>query len=160
MKSEAADLGTSVATITDTTSLDDVGFDTWLDGTPRTSHVERRKLRKTPTLRIVDAYGRETTEPAVKEESAAVQADVIVPKEEAPASTSVPVVPTPRKRKGGIRMLDAMGREIEEPEEEPSLDIGSMPRDEVLRKAQETIAHLADDLQDADRYVRNRTCTV
>ncbi|OCH90254.1 hypothetical protein OBBRIDRAFT_609900 [Obba rivulosa] len=150
-KTEAAeDLKANVTPKTDPLGPDEVGFDTRLDGTPRTSPVERRKLRKTPTLRIVDAYGRETTDPEpAAEEPAAI--DVKISKEEAPARVDISTVPTPRKRKGNIRILDAMGREIEEPEEEYSLDVGSMPRNEVLKRAQETIAHLADDLQEADR---------
>ena len=119
------------------------------------------KNAKSPTVRVLDAYGRETSTvepPTVKSEDG--KADdkksrtVKVKKEEAP---------TPRNR-SAIRIVDAMGREIQEaPQPPPKTEMLSdgmssfdeprtpLSHNEALARVRRTIAHLAEDLDEVDK---------
>ncbi|KAK7692899.1 hypothetical protein QCA50_004534 [Cerrena zonata] len=112
------------------------------------------KKSKSPTIRVLDAYGRETpnVEPPAKTEDSKTddkKSRAVVKKEEPP---------TPRNR-SAIRIVDAMGREVQEPppqtpdygssfDDEPSTPLS---HNEALARVRQTIAHLAEDLDEVDR---------
>lgn len=94
-------------------------------------------LRKSPSIRVVDAFGRERM-PSNEDNFV---------HDSAPAS---PVPNTPRN-KGVVRIVDAMGRGVEEMNTgEGDIILG---HNEALRHVRQSIADLATGLNDADRYV-------
>lgn len=129
---------------------------------PPTPPSMRDRIRqKSPSIRVLDAYGREQveTDPApIAVPEAAPRNDELptdtravahtTPRREARAGPSA----TPRNR-SAVRMVDAMGREIEEEPvvEEESFVETPLSRSEALYRMRETLASMAQDLSDADR---------
>ncbi|CAL1707874.1 unnamed protein product [Somion occarium] len=123
------------------------------------------KTSKSPTVRVLDAFGRETAvdeqqQPPKSEESMDILSEDIkrshAPKREERETMPVRQSVTPRSR-STIRIVDAMGREVQEAsvtpdtanstESEPSTPLS---HNEALARVRETIAHLAHDLDDVD----------
>ncbi|KAI0067171.1 hypothetical protein BV25DRAFT_1819465 [Artomyces pyxidatus] len=112
---------------------------------PKTpSETPRRKLRKSPSIRLVDEYGRDQDEkpvtPARKEVSMSMRM---------PGGTLV----TPRN-KSAVRMLDAMGREVEEASEqndsEDTVTQGRISRAEALARVRKAVSDLQEGLSSVD----------
>lgn len=106
--------------------------------TPRSTPPS--SLRRSPVVRVVDAFGREQKVGSDKN-----------------AANTLLAPPTPRSR-SSVRIMDAMGREVEEKvEEEPSMDITSeeelLSHNEALRRVRQSIADLASGLSDVERCV-------
>ncbi|KAI0743381.1 hypothetical protein C8Q80DRAFT_1107240 [Daedaleopsis nitida] len=134
-------------------------------GMPPTPPSLRERIRKkSPGIRVLDAYGREQAEPE------AVSAPVETPSKHvvsapldgrAAPSTSTPrqdtrppSTTTPRSR-SAVRMVDAMGREIEEEsvvEEASSINLGPLSHSEAVSRIRSQVTSMRDELSDADRY--------
>ncbi|KAI0790671.1 hypothetical protein C8Q75DRAFT_760087 [Abortiporus biennis] len=123
---------------------------------PSTPPSKPLRTPKSPSVRILDAFGRETVEPEPQPE--------ISPKIEE-GSFQIPQIretSTP-KNKSAIRIVDAMGREVNEEKDHPvkieALIKAEMTDDfeaplshnEALARVKETIAHLAEDLDEVDK---------
>ncbi|KAI0071720.1 hypothetical protein K474DRAFT_1668701 [Panus rudis PR-1116 ss-1] len=139
---------------------------------------------KSPSIRVLDAFGNETKdepipspEPEWKKEEA--NDGFLPPMEETKKPTKVKQQKDSHKDKKSssrntskIRIVDAMGREIEDPElqempeipmvsPEPHFDLSNITEDDIpstplthneaLARVRQTIAHLADDLNEVDR---------
>ncbi|KAI0371110.1 hypothetical protein BV20DRAFT_942613 [Pilatotrama ljubarskyi] len=132
---------------------------------PTPPSLRERIRQKSPSIRVLDAYGREQPEtppaPGPVQETAADDVDLpqdshavnpATPRREArSASTS-----TPRNR-SAIRLVDAMGREIEE---QPALEDSSsasppLSRAEALSRMRETLSSMAQEMSDVDRSSDN-----
>ncbi|KAI0674762.1 hypothetical protein C8Q78DRAFT_499145 [Trametes maxima] len=127
---------------------------------PAPSPLRDRIRQRSPSIRVLDAYGREQVEtesapPAVHE--AAPQG--VDPPTDGRAVTPptphrearVATVATPRSQ-SVVRMVDAMGREIEEPvPEEDSFANPPLSRSEALYRMRETLSSMAQEMSDADR---------
>lgn len=103
-------------------------------------------LRRSPVVRVVDAFGREQKVESDKN-----------------AASTLLAPPTPRSR-SSVRIMDAMGREVEEKvEEELTMDITSdeelLSHNEALRRVRQSIADLASGLSDVERFVFTRIST-
>ena len=93
--------------------------------TPRSTPPS--SLRKSPGIRVLDAFGRETIEPMELE----------------PATPGIP------RSKNTIRVVDAMGREVEEAVENiPEANIEEIPvsHNEALRRVKRSISELANEV--------------
>ncbi|KAA1475142.1 hypothetical protein DENSPDRAFT_883330 [Dentipellis sp. KUC8613] len=109
------------------------------------SPSSRRKLRKSPSVRLVDEYGREQSEASVN-------------KKDVSASMRMPgggPLATPRN-KSAVRMLDAMGREVDEPaeandSEDTVTERTPLPRREALARVKRAVAELQEGLSEVDR---------
>ncbi|OJA17474.1 hypothetical protein AZE42_03914 [Rhizopogon vesiculosus] len=123
-----------------------------------------RSLRKSPSLKVVDAFGRERTDKPPVHDAAQDTANRRADAEDAiHPSSSVETPHTPRlSNTSNIRIVDAMGREIEEEASlvtEPSVDEGSsvlhndvpIGRTETLSQMRQTLREWADGLSDGDR---------
>ncbi|KAI0044998.1 hypothetical protein FA95DRAFT_1561637 [Auriscalpium vulgare] len=119
---------------------------------PRTpSHSPRHKLRKSPSIRMVDEYGRDEAEQAA---IAARKAEKIKDKS---MSMRMPggSLSTPRN-KSVIRMLDAMGREVEEPaasdngDSEDTVTQVKISRPEAVARMKQTAAELHESMKKAN----------
>ncbi|KAG2074539.1 hypothetical protein BDR04DRAFT_1092688 [Suillus decipiens] len=118
-----------------------------------------RSLRKSPTVRVVDAFGRERTDdfPTLADAQDIADGRAKDPKHSFETSH------TPRaQHKSNIRIVDAMGREIEEevvPVIEPLFeeellvlhDDSPVGRTETLARMRQTLREWADGLSDGDR---------
>ncbi|KAI0644576.1 hypothetical protein C8Q79DRAFT_912828 [Trametes meyenii] len=128
---------------------------------PVPSPLRERIRQRSPSIRVLDAYGREQVEtesappPAVHEtapQGVDLPADsyAVVPStphREARTAT----VATPRSQ-SVVRMVDAMGREIEEPApEEDSFTSVPLSRSEALYRMRETLSSMAQEMGEADR---------
>jgi hypothetical protein len=123
-----------------------------------------RSLRKSPTVKVVDAFGRERIDdlptPADTEDIADGRADA---NDAIHSLLSPEPTHTPRaQHKSNIRIVDAMGREIEEkvvPVIEPLFeeeilvlhDESPVGRTETLAQMRQTLREWADGLSDGDR---------
>lgn len=134
-------------------------------GPPPTPPSLRNRIRKkSPGIRVLDAYGREQVE------TEAVPEPPVEPpleRKEAPVSdhrATVPSTPrndarpassaTPRSR-SVVRVVDAMGREIEEPaveEEDSIVSRTPLTHNEAVMRLREQVSSMAHELSDADRY--------
>ncbi|KAG1751617.1 uncharacterized protein EDB91DRAFT_1106339 [Suillus paluster] len=123
-----------------------------------------RSLRKSPSVKVVDAFGRERIDDLPTPDNAQDMADGRADAEDAVRpSSSVETPRTPRTpNKSNIRIVDAMGREIEEEAvrvieplfEEESLvlhDDSPIGRTETLAQMRQTLREWADGLSDGDR---------
>jgi serine/arginine repetitive matrix protein 2 len=123
-----------------------------------------RSLRKSPSLKVVDAFGREhIDEPPVRDAARDIADKRAEAKDATHPSSSAETPHTPRSpNKSNIRIVDAMGREIEEETAsvtEPSLDESSsvlhddppIGRTETLSQMRQTLREWADELSDGDR---------
>lgn len=103
-----------------------------------------RTIRKSPSIRVVDAFGRER----------ASNVDDVGAKQE--KQEAVPNISTPRS-KSAVRIVDAMGREVDEViepgSESRSEEDKPVKRDEALARVREGLVDLADGLSEADRYI-------
>lgn len=98
-------------------------------------------LRKSPSIRVVDAFGREQVSNDVALDSAAASS----------------MSNTPRS-KSSVRIVDAMGREVEEVLETTGSEGKSegdiiLGHNEALRRVRKSIADLASGLSEVDRFV-------
>jgi serine/arginine repetitive matrix protein 2 len=96
-------------------------------------------LRKSPSIRVVDAFGREQMPDHVVQDPA------------------LPVSSTPRN-KSSVRIVDAMGREVEEVVETTTSQGKSngdiiLDHNEALRRVRQSISDLASGLGEVDRFV-------
>ncbi|KAG2150417.1 hypothetical protein DEU56DRAFT_779824 [Suillus clintonianus] len=123
-----------------------------------------RSLRKSPTVKVVDAFGRERIDDLP---TSADPQDIVNGRADANdairSSKSAEAPHTPRaQHKSNIRIVDAMGREIEEEanpvieplfEEEESVlhDDSPIGRTETLAQMRQTLREWADGLSDGDR---------
>lgn len=109
--------------------------------TPRSTPPS--SLRRSPSIRILDAFGREQ-----KDEAAETTVHEFIPP---------PEINTPRS-KSTIRIVDAMGREVGEVVETTTREGKSeqhipLGHNEALRLVRQSIADLASGLNEVDRYV-------
>ncbi|KAH9894936.1 hypothetical protein C8Q73DRAFT_645470 [Cubamyces lactineus] len=129
---------------------------------PPTHQSLRRRIRqKSPGIRVLDAYGREHVEPPAgptdNHETPPENADLPVNSQAVAAATPhkehrAALSTTPRSR-SAVRMVDAMGREIEEEPMEDDSSVGPpLSRSEALYRIRETLSSMAQDLSDVDRY--------
>ncbi|KAM5543139.1 hypothetical protein V8D89_003013 [Ganoderma adspersum] len=139
---------------------------------PTPPSLRDRIRKKSPSIRVLDAYGREQVETAqaqdVRSEGRRDGAPVRV--EDPLADTRQPPPsspPTPRRNgrvpssstprsKSGVRVVDAMGREIEEEESLPLVDesiLSTTPlsHNEALSRMRSTLSSMKQELSDADR---------
>lgn len=101
-----------------------------------------RKHRRSPSVRVVDAYGNEKSE-----EDRTIQG---------------PIVVTPRS-KSGVRILDALGREVKEEEQTTHIpgrdeeDISGLHKPtsqtEAWQRVRQGIQELAEGIESLDQYV-------
>jgi serine/arginine repetitive matrix protein 2 len=104
--------------------------------------------KRFPAVRVLDAYGREHAPEGDFAEGALGSS---------PIAESTVVERTPRN-KSGVRMLDAMGREIEEGSVEDgslvsqSEDEGPLSHNDAVARLRAGVADLRADMSDADRY--------
>ncbi|KAI0768730.1 hypothetical protein BD413DRAFT_92886 [Trametes elegans] len=132
---------------------------------PTPPSLRQRIRQKSPSIRLLDAYGREQVEtapasapsPAPEPETAPQDAGVRVADDQAVApatprrKTSTGRAATPRSR-STVRMVDAMGREIQE-DSVPEDDSSASPpisRSEALIRMRETLSSMAQDLSEVD----------
>ena len=145
---------------------------------PTPPSLRDRIRKKSPSIRVLDAYGREQVETAQaqdarderRRESAAVRVDDPSADHRQPRPSSPP---TPRRHgrtsssstprsKSGVRVVDAMGREIEEDESLPLVDDESilsttpLSHNEALSRMRSTLSSMKQELSDADRYAAVR----
>lgn len=127
---------------------------------PTPPSLRQRTRQRTPSIRLLDAYGREQPDvpPPLVAAPKAELADT-----ENPVDTNAVVTATPRRNvqaasaatprsRSTVRMVDAMGREIEESAvEEDSVADPPLSRREALYRMRETLESMAQDLSDADR---------
>jgi serine/arginine repetitive matrix protein 2 len=108
----------------------------------------RRKVRKSPSIRLLDEYGRERDEsrnekPTRKEESVSMR-----------TPSGSPATPW---NKSAVRILDAMGREVEEaPEQNDSEDTVMdfhVNRTEALARVKKAVSDLQEGLSEVDKCV-------
>lgn len=102
--------------------------------TPRTTPPST--LGRSPSIRIVNAFGRDAVEP--------------------PVTLPPMTIPNTPRSKSLVRIVDAMGREVEEVTEADS-EVKSeedMPLDhnEAVKRVRQSIADLASGLREVDRY--------
>lgn len=104
-----------------------------------------RKHKRSPSVRMVDAYGNEQREDRVR-------------KRDAPSPT-----PTTPRNKSGIRIVDALGQEVKE-EPEPPIEVVEedtvgpsqvtpMSRVEALQRVRQGILELAEGIESLDLCV-------
>ncbi|KAG2345724.1 hypothetical protein BDR05DRAFT_121811 [Suillus weaverae] len=123
-----------------------------------------RSLRKSPTVKVVDAFGRERIDDLPTPVDAQNIADGRADAKDTIRSLSSAETPrTPRaQHKSNIRIVDAMGREIEEeivPVIEPLFeeellvlhDDSPVRRTKTLAQMRQTLREWADGLSDGDR---------
>lgn len=127
-----------------------------------------RESPKSPSVRLVDAFGNETT----MDESLPTPVPPEVTKEELPKPKAVsmmtsrpPELPRPPqtpRSKSAIRIVDALGREVVEvkedvrgvkPEDDTEEFAPLLTHNEALARVRETIVDLANDLDEVDKYV-------
>ncbi|KAI8975877.1 hypothetical protein BD414DRAFT_517357 [Trametes punicea] len=128
---------------------------------PSPPSLRQRIRQKSPSIRVLDAYGREQVEPPsasdavhdtdLEDASAAIGSQAVAsatPRRKRQSSTPV----TPRTR-SAVRMVDAMGREIEEEsvQEDDSVLRSPLTRSEALSRIRETLSSMAEELNDIDR---------
>jgi hypothetical protein len=106
--------------------------------------VPPRSPRKSPSIRVLDAFGRERSLDSSQDRSKQKESDVI-----------------DLRSKSTIRILDAMGREVEETCETSNKSVSEedipLKHNEALARVRKGIADLAEGLSDNDRYVHMRT---
>ena len=145
---------------------------------PTPPSLRDRIRKKSPSIRVLDAYGREQVETAQaqdvrsegRRDGAPVRVDDPLADKRQPRPSSPPTprrngrVPssrTPRSR-SGVRVVDAMGREIEEEESLPLVDDESilsttpLSHNEALSRMRSTLSSMKQELSDADRYAALR----
>lgn len=125
---------------------------------PRANASSPRSLRKSPSVKVVDAFGREKIdEIPIRNAAQDIAHEHVDTKEAIHLSSSAE---TPRK--SNIRIVDAMGKEIEEEaapmtelpyDESPSVLHENSPfgRTETLSQMRQTLREWADGLSDGDR---------
>ncbi|KAG1753007.1 hypothetical protein EDB19DRAFT_1627551 [Suillus lakei] len=127
----------------------------------RANVLSPRSLRKSPTVKVVDAFGRERIDDLPTPADAQDIADGRTDAKDATCSPSSPHTPR-SQHKSNIRIVDAMGREIEEeavPVIEPLFeeellvlhDDSPVGRTETLAQMRQTLREWADGLSDGDR---------
>ena len=103
-----------------------------------------RSLRKSPSMRLVDAFGRER-----KSEDAGDNG-----KKERPKSSSVPNTP---RNKSAVRIVDAMGREVQnvpQPDNASEMEgFSSLKHNDALVHVRQGLAGLAQGLDHMDGYL-------
>jgi hypothetical protein len=97
-------------------------------------------LRKSPSIRIVDAFGREQ-----------------IPDMAEKLTVAIPISSSPHS-KSSVRIVDSMGREIEEAMNITSSEGKSegdilLGHNEALRRVRQSVADLASGLGEVDRFV-------
>ncbi|TFY81628.1 hypothetical protein EWM64_g2393 [Hericium alpestre] len=108
--------------------------------TPAHHSSSRRRPKRSPSIRLLDEYGRECID---------------TPKKDVSMSMHMPggTLMTPRN-KSTVRMLDAMGREVEEPSEqndsEDTVTEVSMRRSEALARVKKAVAELHDGINEVN----------
>ncbi|KAH9180314.1 hypothetical protein EDB89DRAFT_1918438 [Lactarius sanguifluus] len=123
-----------------------------VDGTAVGS-PSRRKLRRTPSVRLVDEYGR------AKEDFPSTPSRKIV--REHSASMRMPGGgPLKTPHNASVRILDAMGHELEEPSEQNDSDDTVTEvrhtRQEALERMKKAVADLREGLNSAARDMRSK----
>ncbi|RPD78465.1 hypothetical protein L226DRAFT_543799 [Lentinus tigrinus ALCF2SS1-7] len=126
---------------------------------PTPPSIRDRTRRKSPGIRIVDAFGREQVESAPQPAPQGSHTDLVV----SDRKTTAPPTPrnaqrparsaTPRNR-SGVRVVDAMGREIEEEpvvEEDSMISQTPLTHNEALSRIKDTLSYMKHELSDADR---------
>ncbi|KAI0940568.1 hypothetical protein AcW1_003729 [Taiwanofungus camphoratus] len=149
--------GNGSLVLPDPTSVQDVKPESHLEQPfSRNEVVERpstppskpiRVSRRSPSVRVVDAFGRET----VADEQVPEQPEQPVVQQRRRANSTEGGPSTPRS-KSSVMIVDAMGRELKDVTEESNseMDIPSS-HNEALARIRQAIAHLAEDLSEVDR---------
>ncbi|KAH9945686.1 hypothetical protein B0H21DRAFT_744238 [Amylocystis lapponica] len=115
---------------------------------PRAEARAPRRSPRSPSIRVVDAFGRETVpEKEAPDESADVRRVEEAPGVGTPLGSGRS---TPRS-KSVVRVVDAMGREVDERSEVSSESSAPLSHNEALERVRELAAHLAADLSEVDR---------
>ncbi|KIK97735.1 hypothetical protein PAXRUDRAFT_31611 [Paxillus rubicundulus Ve08.2h10] len=121
----------------------------------RDNAPSQRSLRRSPSVRVVDAYGRERVD-----EEAPAEAVALVPDSHAdavgktPSSSHPAPLATPRSTsRGTVRIVDAMGKEVDD-----SLELVDASDRGADRSFEGDVSVLSDDLplEHADALVRIR----
>lgn len=108
-----------------------------------------RAPRRSPAVRIVDAFGRETTQDEETTETPEHEHDEPKPNKKRPEGLAQPSTPRSRSL---VKIVDAMGREVEEVSQEGTSEADiPISHNEALARVKQTIAHMAEDLSEADR---------
>lgn len=124
-----------------------------------------RSLRKSPMVRVVDAYGRQRSEEQVSEKQELHHQNSHVGADLMQRGSTQPIVP-PTPRTAGpnmVRIVDAMGREIQEQlDQQPDtslpidpssdLDDNRPGRAQVVARMREVLHELTEPMSDSDRY--------
>ncbi|KAI0316515.1 hypothetical protein OF83DRAFT_240677 [Amylostereum chailletii] len=114
--------------------------------TPKTPSEPSKRPRKSPSVRLVDEFGRERSE---QTETASVKKDAS--RRDISRSMHMPggQLMTPRN-KSGVRMLDAMGREVDEPSEnndsEDTVTEERPSRPQALARVNKTTAEMGEQI--------------
>ncbi|KAI0697274.1 hypothetical protein BC835DRAFT_1338951 [Cytidiella melzeri] len=115
--------------------------------TPSTTRIRP----KSPGVRVLDAFGRETTDvasPASEASSSQLQTDAEKGKAKESSGPSSP------RSKSAVRIVDAMGREVAESDISAAEDSVELPeprsRKEALRRLRQAVSGMACDLSDSD----------
>ncbi|RDX48023.1 hypothetical protein OH76DRAFT_693877 [Lentinus brumalis] len=126
---------------------------------PTPPSIRDRPRKKSPGVRILDAFGREQVENAPQPATQDSPAELVV-SERKPPTPSTPRTATravsnvtPRNH-SGVRVVDAMGREIEEEpavKEESVLSQSPLTHNEALSRIKDTLSCMKHELSDADR---------
>ncbi|KAI1791245.1 hypothetical protein LXA43DRAFT_1011781 [Ganoderma leucocontextum] len=145
---------------------------------PTPPSLRDRIRKKSPSIRVLDAYGREQVETEqgqdvpseVRHEGALVRVEDPSANTRQPPPSSpptprrngrLPSSSTPRSR-SAIRVVDAMGREIEEDDSLPLVDDESilsttpLSHNEALGRMRSTLSSMKQELSDAERYAAVR----
>ena len=143
-------------------SMSAITVESSIEPPPTPPSMRERIRKKSPGIRVLDAYGREQIEPEPpKEEIREPSLALLQPPQPATPRNNVLVKSerTPRNQ-STVRILDAMGREIQEEPTPPaqtthdSFDAMPLSRKEALGRMQDTLATMRQELSDADRYAK------
>ncbi len=150
----------------DASAASSAAFDASVGPTSTPPSLRDRIRQKSPGIRVLDAYGREHVEPEVIPEA---HFETVAELVEKPLSQHGPTSPrssTPRKdarltaaatprNRSAVRLVDAMGREVEEPAVEEGSTVSQAPlsHNEAIIRLRAQVSSMAHDLSDADRYV-------
>lgn len=107
-----------------------------------------RAPRTPPSVRVVDAFGREHVDLS-KGEDSSISRDVISPMLLIPGPGPSSSPPGNKSRNSSVRIVDAMGRHVEE--ESFVSDTGVvLTREEAYERIRDRVSRLARDMSDAD----------
>ncbi|KAI0717282.1 hypothetical protein C8T65DRAFT_707331 [Cerioporus squamosus] len=144
----------------DTSSASNGPAESSAEPPPTPPSIRDRSRKKSPGVRILDAFGREQIESAPQPGIQESPAELVVSERKTTTTPSTPrnaqrtvSSATPRNR-SGVRVVDAMGREIEEEpvvEENSIMSQTPLTHNEALNRIKDTLSCMKHELSDADR---------